>query len=170
VWETWGSGDLIRIDPHRERAERIDLHTNLYGVAVGEGSVWVGDQLHGTIIPVDPASGAPGKPIDLFGNIDAIAVGEGQVWVLDKGAGTVTPIDPSQGRPQPQVGVGDNPTDMEVGLGAVWVSDESGTIARIDALTHQKTSFDLDVPVASLAVDTESETLWVLVAERVQPF
>jgi class 3 adenylate cyclase len=166
VWETWGSGHLVRVDPRRERAEAINLHTSLFGVAVGEGSLWVGDQLYGTVIPVDPVSHRPGRPIDIFGNIDAMAVGEGHVWVLDKGASTVQPIDVSTGRPQAAIDVGEDPTDIAVGLGAVWVSDESGTITVIDTLTLETRDLDLGTPLASIAVDPDTETLWVLAAQR----
>jgi class 3 adenylate cyclase/streptogramin lyase len=166
VWETWGSGHLIRVDPREGRAELINLGTNLYGVAVGEGSVWVGDQLNGSIIPVDPETGEAGEPIDFFGNVDALAAGEGQVWVLDRGASTVTPISVSAGEPGEAIDVGESPTDMELGLGAVWVSDESGTITRIDAVTHRSTEVDLATPIASIAVDPETETLWALASVR----
>jgi class 3 adenylate cyclase/streptogramin lyase len=164
VWETWGSGHLVRVDPRKGRAESIDLGTNLYGVAAGEGSVWVGDQINGSIISVDPDTGEAAEPIDFFGNIDGLAVGEGQVWILDKGASTVTPIPVSARQPGGAIDVGESPTDMEAGLGAVWVSDESGTITRIDAVNHQSTEFDLGTPIASIAVDPESETVWALAA------
>jgi class 3 adenylate cyclase/streptogramin lyase len=164
VWETWGNGELIRIDPREGGARVIALDANLFGVAAGEGSVWVGNQLEGSIIPVDPATGRPGKPIEVLGNVDAIVAGEGRVWILDKDIGTVTPVDPSAG-PQRGVRVGGTPTDLVTGLGALWVSDQTGTITRIDALTLEKERFDLHTPLSGIAIDPDGETLWVLASE-----
>lgn len=102
-------------------------------IAVGEGSVWVADNVGGTVSRIDAASGElDGDPIRVGAGPVGIAIGEGAVWVAS-GDDTVTRIDPADdSTARASVRVGD-PSGIVAGEGAVWVaSGTDGTVTRID--------------------------------------
>ena len=101
-------------------------------VAVGFGSVWVGDSVS-SIARVDPASGE--RTNFAVGNSPiAIAAGEGAVWVVDDSDQTLTRIDPaSENAVLDTTTLGGQPSAVAVGGGAVWVTNaEHNTVAKID--------------------------------------
>jgi DNA-binding beta-propeller fold protein YncE len=60
------------------------------------------------------------------------------------------------------VQVGENPTVIAAGLDAIWVADRNGTIRRIDQATRQITVLTkIGGEPRGLAVDTDTDTLWV---------
>jgi len=100
--------------------------------------------------------------------LNAIEAGAGAVWILDKGAGVVTPIDPVDGTVGSPIRVGVDPSDLAVGLDAVWVANaEDGTISRIDPSTDVVETISIGSPVAAIAVDESSRSLWIVIARRV---
>lgn len=132
---------LLRVDPDfRTVASRVRLaplgdafgETGPAPVAVGFGSVWVGDSVS-SIARVDPASG---KSTNFaVGNSPiAIAAGEGAVWVVDDADHTLTRIDPaSENAVLDTTTLGGQPSAVAVGAGAVWVTNaEHNTVARVD--------------------------------------
>ena len=61
--------------------------------------------------------------------------------------------------------MGLGPTDVAVGLGAVWVTNHGdGTISKIDPVTGNVETFEIGAPVAAIAVDEGSDTVWVAVS------
>ena len=88
--------------------------------------------------------------------------------ILDKGAGTVTPIDPVDGTVGSPIRVGADPIDIEAGLDALWVANlEDGTISQIDAGTRQLVeTIQIGSPVAAIAVDESTRSLWIVIAIR----
>ncbi len=134
------------------------------GLAVGFGGVWVIDKLLGTLTRVDPETLELADPVEIAGELDAIAVGAGSVWILDSNAGVVIRVDPDTLAVDSPIRVGSDPTDIAVGLGAVWVTNRGdGTISRIDPVTASATPIEVGAPVASIAVDEATGTLWVAV-------
>ena len=88
------------------------------------------------------------------------------MWILDSSAGVVIPVDPVTSLPGSPIRVGLNPTDVAVGLGAVWVTNNGdGTISKIDPVTGNVEAFEIGGPVAAIAVDERSDTVWVAVAQ-----
>jgi streptogramin lyase len=164
VWASFSGGGLIRIG--RDRSQTLfEPGGDLNAIAVGEGSVWLADQLQGTPSRLEPGHERAEPVADLAGNLDQLAAGEGYVWVLDSGAGTVTPVDPESG-PKTPIRVGEDPTDLAVGLGAAWISDGTGAIFRIDAGTLSTRKFTVDGPVAALAVADDRQTRWAIISGR----
>ena len=64
------------------------------GVAVGAGSVWVGNQVDNTLLRIDTESRQVQKTIELGAQPLDIAVNAGAVWVLSATAGSVLRVDP----------------------------------------------------------------------------
>jgi DNA-binding SARP family transcriptional activator len=97
VWATDTANDfLLRIDPTKGTIEdRIQVGDGPTGVTVGDGQVWVVNQLDRTVSEVNARAR---KEVDTFpvGNgADAIAFGHRSVWVANGTDGTLTRIDPA---------------------------------------------------------------------------
>ena len=132
--------DLDALDRLRRRPtvpELLDQTLDLVGapvaVATGAGAVWVVDAIDGTVLRLDPLSGAR-RSIRVGSGPSDVAVGAGGVWVANALDGTVSRLDPATGNP-----VGDaialrfEPARLAVGGGAVWVTGTlSDEVARID--------------------------------------
>ena len=65
-----------------------------WGVAVGQGSVWVTNYNDGTVSRIDPVTHAV-VPIQVESTPTGIAVGADAVWVTNSYSGTVSRIDPA---------------------------------------------------------------------------
>jgi len=169
AWAVAGDGELSRVDPTTGlETGRVDVGQGATGLAVGFGAVWVTDDLQGTLTRVDPETLVAEDPMQIGGSLNAIEAGAGAVWILDKGAGVVTPIDPVDGTVGSPIRVGVDPSDLAVGLDAVWVANaENGTISRIDPSTRVPETIPIGSPVAAIAVDKSSQSLWIVVARRV---
>jgi hypothetical protein len=168
AWVLTGDGELTRVDPMTgRRIGMVDAWQSASGVAVGLDAVWVIDNLQGTLTRVDPETLDADDPMQIGGSLDAIEAGAGAVWILDKGAGIVTPIDPNGTIGSP-IRVGADPIDIEAGLDALWVANlEDGTISQIDAGTRQLVeTIQIGSPVAAIAVDESTRSLWIVIAIR----
>jgi streptogramin lyase/predicted Ser/Thr protein kinase len=124
VWVIGDAGEptLWRIDPERHRiVSTIHLGFPPAKVAVGEGGVWVTDQLDDRLVEVDPSMNRVVKSIPVGRGAGGVAVGAGSVWVAGAIDHTVTRVDPSTGRVVGVVSVAASPQAVAVGEGAVWV-------------------------------------------------
>ena len=89
--------------------------------------------------------------------------GGGSVWVLDHEAGIVSVVDPKTLTVIDTVRVGGDERDIEFGADAVWLADGSDrSVTRIDPVGKQTTAFDIPGEADHLAVDPETESVWVL--------
>ncbi len=59
----------------------MNVESQLSGVAVGAGDVWIANGLEGTVSRLDPTSGTIVATIHVDGIPREIAVGVGGVWV-----------------------------------------------------------------------------------------
>lgn len=106
VWAL-GKGVVVRIDPATNRAtSRIELPAYAYGLAVGEGAVWVaccaggppGSGIWPRLIRVDPATETASMFAKTLASPSSIAVGSGYVWWGNSSeAGAMQRIDPATG-------------------------------------------------------------------------
>ena len=163
IWVTLNDA-VGRIDPVRNTFTSEVAAGDPTDVDVGEGAVWVLDNLHSSVSPIDPATNELGEPIHVSGDLDQLAAGAGGVWVLDRG-GIVSLIDPRREIVVDTIAVGEAVlTDMTTGLDAVWVGSEDGAIYRIDPTTRQVTAFDVGSPISAVAVDASSKTIWATIS------
>ncbi len=165
VWESLSSGVVEKVDATTgTKLDTISVPGSADLLATGEGAVWVGDLVAQTITRIDAATDVVDHPIQLDGGVDVIAVGVGGVWVLDRHAGTVTRIDATTGEVSDPFRVGGDPGDLAVGLGSLWVSSESGgTVWKIDPITEEAARIVIGAPVAALAVDDASSSIWLVI-------
>ena len=168
VWTTDGSNWLTRLNPRTRHVDRIDLHSSLDGVAVGDGAVWAISGAAATVFRLDrrgretmhlpiaskPSADSP-YPIE-------VAVGAGYVWVLSANTATVTAIDPTQRlvAATAHLGIERRPVRLAVGDGAAWVADGDGTLARIDEASAGQPDF-LQAGGALRDVAVVGKSVWV---------
>lgn len=138
------------------------------------------------LLPADPRTGAPGKPVPV--KLDPlpfeagvgweIAVGEGRVWVGREQTGEVVMYDPASGE-QKSVATG-TLEDLATGRGYGWAvagppedddpytSDygSGGSLDRFDPRTGDTESTELDDDPNAVAFGDES--VWILYDERVE--
>ncbi len=73
---------VVRIDPRtRKIVATIVVGRAPWGVAVGEGAVWVANTIDGTVSRVDPSTNRVVATIRVGADPKEIAVGEGSVWL-----------------------------------------------------------------------------------------
>ena len=104
-------------------------------IAVGEGAVWVANELggFGYVQRYDPEAGIATEQIRIDGFALGIAAGEGAVWVANPLGDTVSRIDPATNTIVERIPVGDNPLEVAVGEGSV-LGDE---LPRRDGLADR---------------------------------
>jgi streptogramin lyase len=133
-------------------------------IAVGHRAVWTVDALAGTVTRYDPTTMRRAGIIPLASGVDALVSGEKAMWALSRSLGSLTRIDVDVDETAQSVQVGAEPTAIAAGLGAIWIGDEDGSIWRVDEDTRQVTEIPFGARIRGVAVDEESETLWVDVA------
>lgn len=154
---------LYRIDPVAGRvADEIAVSSST-GLAVGEGSVWVVDDIDGELTALDEQTGEPRGFRAARGHLDGVAVGGGSVWVLDREAGVVTRVDPETLSVLDPVRVGGTSATSRWVPGALWLADGSdGSVTRIDPISKQTSVFDVGGIVQYLAVDEATDAQWAV--------
>jgi len=165
LWVGSDPGTLTSFDALTgEQISKIELGASPDELAFGAGFVWALDQIGNQVIQIDPEGGRVVDRITLGGNLEDIAAGDGGVWVLDDLAGTITQIDPATGTTGDPVRVGPQPSAIAVGLGSAWVSDaEDGRIYRVDPQLGSQEPITIGAPLATIAVDEATDSLWVAV-------
>ncbi len=133
---------LIRYDPATEEIVKTKVGREPFGVAVGDGVVWVVAFRDGTLARYDARTLKPiGDPIPVGGGAYDVALGYGSAWVASYESDAVYRVDQSSGKPRGTVRVGDGPTDVAAGEGAVWVTNvEEDTLSRINPAGGTRTS------------------------------
>jgi serine/threonine protein kinase len=136
VWALGLDGVLYEIDAGKNRVTRqFNLGSNASGLALGDGFVWVADNLAGVVYRFDPATGKHQR-IQMRSGADGVAADANSAWVMDRASGTVTRIDPTTGELGDPIRVGEQPSAITVGGGAVWVADaHDGTVWKVDEVT-----------------------------------
>lgn len=162
LWIATSHGELLRIDPSGEVTARRSVTDGIQEVAVGEGGVWVADQLAGVILRIDPGTLATLAEIPFAGNVDAMEVFGRELWALDFRTGVLRRISILEDRELEQVDVPSDATALAVGLGAIWVTYEDGTITKVDPITKRASTFaTVEGSARAIAVDVSRESIWV---------
>ena len=130
-------------------------------VTVGEGAVWVGNALDGTVSRVDPERGVETDVVRVGGRPDALAVGAGSIWVTNGDTASVSRIDPRKRVVVQTIPVGNGPRGIAVDGEAVWVANAlDGTVSKIAATTGSVTRVEAVAPGVSSIV-ASGGAIWV---------
>ena len=133
---------LVVVDPETVSVvDAIPIGGTAAGIAVGEGSVWVGNAEDKTLLRIDPETRAVRARIPLDSAPTGVAVGAGTVWVLSEATRTVARVDVATDTVVATIAVRGRRSDLKslppqivVGGGSVWV-DHGGAVSRIDPAT-----------------------------------
>ena len=168
IWE-WARGEVAELDPRTgQHLAHFPLESPPSAISSTATDAWIADNFMDTLTRIDVGSGRL-KTRSLAATPNRMVVGNGYVWTLDIAGGTVTVIDASTGLQIDVIRVSADPTDLAYGLGSVSVPDRRGFITRIDAGTRLVSRIDVGVPVAAIAVDEPSDSLWAVVATTPPP-
>jgi streptogramin lyase len=148
--------------PVPQTAERT--RTALFGMAVGEGAVWViGDALDRRLFKIAPRTGKLLGAFALPIAPQRIATGAGAVWITDAIHDALVKVDPKSGRVLQRIATGRGTDGVAVGAGSVWVaSGLDGTVTRIDPASG-RTLDRIDVGAGLREVAAGPSGVWVTV-------
>ena len=128
----WGSNyyELFRFDPatgketgrlaYDTTLNRLDVPPAL--VAVGDGAVWIPEQVTRTLFRMDPVRVAILATVRVGVDPSGVAVGGNAVWVANAGDGTVTEVDPRTNSVARTIRVGNSPSAVATSGGVVLVA------------------------------------------------
>jgi peptide/nickel transport system substrate-binding protein len=141
--------------------QSIPVGSNPSGVAIGDGAVWVSNNLSGTVSRIDPAAGRVVQTIPVGNAPAGVAVGYGSVWVTNSSDRTVTRINPITDATVQTIPLGAGATGVVAALGGVWLTDEAGgRVLRIDPSTDQITQ-TISVGTGPTAIAAADGAVWV---------
>lgn len=109
-------------------------------VAVGEGAVWVANQVGNSVTRIDPRTNRAVATVPVSSGVADVAVGRDAVWTGGdrRGVAQVVRIDTRTNQVVATVPVGSQPTRLAVTDDAVWVTSlVGGTVTRIDPRTNR---------------------------------
>jgi YVTN family beta-propeller protein len=134
AWVSDGADNLLlRIGSAGQVIDRIPVGSGPAGITVGDGEVWVANELDGTVSEVNPGAGTQVATIRVGVGPDAIAFGYGSVWVANVTSDSLSRIGAATGQVVATIPLGGAPAGIAVGAGAVWVtSQETGELLRVD--------------------------------------
>ena len=134
AWITDSADDLLlRVNSAGQVIDRIPVGHGPAGVTVGDGEVWVANELDGTVSEVNPGAGAQVATIPVGIGPNAIAFGYESVWVANVTSDTLSRIDAATGDVVSTISLGGAPTAIAIGDGAVWLTSlETGELLRVD--------------------------------------
>jgi YVTN family beta-propeller protein len=127
-----GSGDAYRVEPGADEP----AHTfragasQPFGVAVGEGAVWLVDRAGDAVYRTSLEGGDP-ESFEVGDNPKGVAVAGGRVYVANADGASVSVLDASSGEELSTIQVGGQPRGVAALDGVVWVSN--GDDAGLDA-------------------------------------
>ena len=140
VWETDTANDLLlEVDPRTRSVERIPVGRGPTGVAVGDGEVWVANQLDRTVSEINPKALKRVAAFPVGNGASSLAWGDGSLWVANVTDDTVTRVDPGTGSVS-TIPLAGQPGGIAVGDQGVWVASEStGQLLLIDPGSNRVT-------------------------------
>ncbi len=172
-------GTVYRVNPSDDRVASGPLTVDQAAeLAIGGGSLWVGQQMATSVTRVDAANNAViGSPLQLGGeNIGAVMYADGAVWTGDDaqslfGSGSVIRIDPaSQTQHMITIANQDTIDALASAFGRVWVLSSGNTLqlAEINPATHELSGPPIPVNGTtdySGAIAAGDGGLWVITDE-----
>jgi YVTN family beta-propeller protein len=133
-----------------------------------DGYVWVTNTTSETMSTIDadqPDRQASSRQLGF--RPGGIAFADGFLWVIDTQSDSVQQIDAQRPNPPGTIPVGAGPAAIAAGGGAVWVANElDQSLSRIQiGLTSADTAIPLDFVPGALALDPDTDALWIVDAE-----
>jgi serine/threonine-protein kinase PknK len=118
--------------PPQTAPQAIEVGEAPTGLALGDGSVWVGNFGDGVVSRVDPQRNTVAATIPLGGRVAELAASDSGIWVTNFAEGTVSRVDPATNSVASTAKVGGDPIGVAGDGQDAWVaSSRDGTISRV---------------------------------------
>jgi serine/threonine-protein kinase PknK len=118
--------------PSRTAPQAIEVGQAPTGLALGDGSVWVGNFSDGVVSRVDPQRNAVAARISVGGRVAELAASDSGIWVTNFAEGTVSRLDPAANAVVATARVGGDPIGVAGAGGDAWVASyRDGTLSRV---------------------------------------
>jgi YVTN family beta-propeller protein len=117
-----GDNNVTRVQPGGGPSVELSVGAEPTAITFGLGSVWVADQLDGTVTRIDPGTDSVLAEIPVGNGPNALAVADGYLWVANSVSSTVTRIDPATNTASPAVPVKDDPLALASYKDGLWVA------------------------------------------------
>ncbi len=135
IWVTNRVGNSVSLvdgDPAKQLAQ-FPLDFKPEGIAVADGSIWVGGYNAPTLMRLNPDDGTVQDQVEVGTPPGNVAFANGAIWVANSGANTITKVDPATANVVQTITVGTSPYGLAAGDGGLWVTNrDDGTIQRIN--------------------------------------
>jgi branched-chain amino acid transport system substrate-binding protein len=155
VW-VLSAGDpaVIEIDRRRNRVgQTISLPAeDLWGLAVGAGSVWATDLGTGVLWRVEPGPDSVPRPIDVGFGVTSVAYGGGAIWVTNVVRDEVVRVDTRTNKVTTRTRLAGTPPSVAADAESAWASvaaAPSGDVLPASACGPVEGGKDPDVLIAS---------------------
>jgi YVTN family beta-propeller protein len=162
----FSTGVVVRADPTSVDTTSVEVGDGPVDLVSADGLVWVTNSTTETLSEIeaeDPAGSVPTLALQF--RPGAIGVGDGFLWIIDTQSDSVVQIDAgalrTEGSP---IAVGAEPVAVAAGGGAVWVANSlDQSLSRLSVgLTRADTPIELGFSPGELALDIESDALWIV--------
>jgi YVTN family beta-propeller protein len=151
------------IDPESNKVTgSVQVQIRPGPVAVGAGSVWVGNLDDRSLSQIDPATRAVVANPGLEATPTGVATGAGAVWIANGILGTVSRLDPTVNAVVMTIDVTTrtNAGSVAFGEGGVWAAFGTGEIGQIDPSTNRLVAKGV-AGVTPSAVAVGEGSVWV---------
>ncbi len=109
-------------------------------VAIGDGSVWVGNHVEGSVSRIDPSSDTVIETIPIAGEPTGMLFAFGDAWTFGAMTGLLQRIDAAENKVVARIrlqGRGGAINGLAAGAGYVWAAEDSGSVYQIDPRTNR---------------------------------
>lgn len=145
----------------------VALPSPPFGVAFGDGSVWVTSPQGNSVTRVDPRSGRPGQQVPVGAGPTAIIFGLGSVWVANGLDSTVSRVDPGTDAVTATIPAGAGPDALAISGNSVWAADRlASALTRISALSGTPAPM-IPVGAGPVALAAGGRGVWVAAGSAV---
>jgi virginiamycin B lyase len=131
------------------------------GVTVDEQGVWLVTDNSGSLVRVDPRTGAVQAKVAIAAGSYNPHYSAGTVWISQAEGSRLTGVDAASLQVSASIDTGPNPRFLTSGGGAIWTLNQGdGSVTRIDAHTHTTSSIPLQTPGHGGDIKFDSGLVW----------
>jgi YVTN family beta-propeller protein len=123
VWVSVTPAGISRVDPADLTVTfTADVGDGPTAVLPAFGSIWVTNQLDGTVSRLEPSTGRALTAIPVGVEPNSLGRAGGKIWVANETDGSVTAIDPTTNDPDPAIHVGGSVASLAADGDRLWLS------------------------------------------------
>jgi virginiamycin B lyase len=131
------------------------------GVTVDDHGVWLVTDKDGTLVRIDPATGAVQATVRIPAGSYNPHYSAGTVWISQADGAQLTGVDTESLQVTATVATGPHPRFLTAGGGAVWTLNQGdGTVTRLDLVTRHISTIELHTPGSGGDIKFDAGLVW----------